>query len=342
MILAAAAAPLLTPYGEAEIIRGVVVTRATVVLRLPGGDQVRELSKGGDDLQTTIELRRQYPGAPIFVQETEEIVRQFRAGDARDDKALRQQLAFYDSQYPDAQRVEIKPLALQPPGSRFILGTDELGRDVWTRTLFGARVSLQVGIIATLIACVIGIVLGVCSGYFGGWFDLVVQRIVDALIAFPGLVLALALASIVGSGVWNVTLLLGFLMAPRVVRLARGIVLGARSYLYVDAARAIGASDARIMSRHILPNIWAPVFVFAGVLIGGVILIEASLSFLGVGVPPPTPAWGSMLSGSGRQYFQVAWWLAVFPGAALSLTVVGYNLLGDALRDHLDPRLRRR
>lgn len=338
LTLVTLAAPLLTRYGDTEIVQGVVVSHGEIVVTMPGGArEVRGLLPGENEFTASFDLRSRNPGAMVAFHEVTEVVYQFTGDDVRDAASV---VATYKSRYPDAFRVQARPLVLEPPGGRFLLGTDELGRDVWARVLYGGRVSLQVGLFATLIACVLGTALGTVSGFVGGWVDMIVQRFVDAINAFPGLVLALALASIIGQGVWNLIFLLGFLNVPGVVRLVRGIVLSTKENVYVEAARATGSSDLRIMTRHVLPSVWQPVCVVAGLLLGGVIIIEASLSFLGVGVPLPAPSWGGMLSSS-RRFFETAWWLAVFPGVALSLAVLGFNLLGDALRDFLDPRLGR-
>jgi peptide/nickel transport system permease protein len=219
-------------------------------------------------------------------------------------------------------------------------GTDNYGRDVYSRVIYGAWTSLQVSIIAVVIGTVLGTVIGVLSGYLGGVADLVLQRIVDAALAFPGLILAIALVGLVGPSVKNVSIAIGLVTFPSLSRIVRGPVLSVKEQTYVEAARSVGASGTRIMMRHILPNIMAVIIVVATARFGSAILVESSLSFLGLGPPPPTPTWGSMLSGDAIYIMQTAWWLAVFPGAAITLVVLGFNLFGDALRDILDPRMR--
>jgi peptide/nickel transport system permease protein len=231
---------------------------------------------------------------------------------------------------------------LEGPGPQHFFGTDDLGRDVFSRVIYGSRISIQVGIIAVAISTVLGTMIGLFSGYVGGATDLVVQRIVDALMALPLLIFALAIVAALGPSITNVMVALGIAISPGLSRVVRGSVMSVRQNLYVEAARSIGASDVRIVMRHVLPNVLAPIIVLATAGLGGAILAEGSLSFLGLGTPPPTPSWGGMLSGSSRIYMERAPWLAIFPGLALTLAVLGFNTLGDALRDYLDPRLRDR
>lgn len=231
---------------------------------------------------------------------------------------------------------------LGPGDQGFVLGTDHLGRDVFSRTLYGARISLMVGFIAVGIGTIGGSIVGIASGYFGGTVDFGIQRAVDMMQAFPGLILLMALVSILGASTNNAILAIGILLIAPTSRVVRGTVLSAKTNVYVEAARVIGASDIRIMVRHILPNVFAPIIVLASVTLGEAILAEASLSFLGLGTQPPNPSWGEMLSGSGRQYLTTHPHLAVIPGLAIMVTVLSFNLVGDSLRDILDPRLRNR
>lgn len=228
---------------------------------------------------------------------------------------------------------------LLAPGREFPLGTDEFGRDMLSRIIHGSRVSLKVGIIATGISAVIGIVLGAIAGYFGGRIDYLIQGLVDISWAFPTVLLAIFLIAVLGPGLVNVMIAVGLVYWGGFARVVRGQVLSLREWEFITAARAIGANDLRIMFRHIMPNIVAPVIVMCSLMMADAILIEATLSFLGMGAQPPTPSWGSILS-DGRTYMRLAPWVTIFPGIAIMLTVLGFNLLGDGLRDALDPRLR--
>jgi peptide/nickel transport system permease protein len=229
---------------------------------------------------------------------------------------------------------------LKPPGAQFYLGTDNLGRDVFSRIVYGARISVTVGFGAVTLSILLATILGVTSGYFGGKVDVFVQRLVDAAMAFPPLVILLSIMAVLGPGLLNVILVLGIVPSANRSRVIRSATLAAKENQYVEAARAVGASHLRIILCYILPNIMAPIIVVATNALGAVILIEATLSFLGFGVPPPYPSWGEMLSGSGRSYMYKAPWMAIWPGVAISVAVFGFNMLGDALRDLLDPRLR--
>jgi peptide/nickel transport system permease protein len=229
---------------------------------------------------------------------------------------------------------------LKPPGPQFYLGTDNLGRDVFSRIIYGARISVTVGFGAVTLSILLATIMGVTSGYFAGKVDVFVQRIVDAAMAFPVLVILLSLMAVLGPGLLNVILVLGIVPSANRSRIIRSATLAAKENQYVEAARAVGASHLRIILCYILPNIMAPIIIVATNALGAVILVEATLSFLGFGVPPPYPSWGEMLSGSGRSYMYKAPWMAIWPGVAISLAVFGFNMLGDALRDLLDPRLR--
>jgi peptide/nickel transport system permease protein len=229
---------------------------------------------------------------------------------------------------------------LKPSGPSHWLGTDNLGRDLLSRVIYGARVSMLVGFGGVALGLTGATVVGLVSGYLGGRFDLVVQRGVDAFMCFPLLLVALTIMAILGPGLANVILTLGLVLAVRDSRVIRSAVLTVKENLFVEAARALGGGHLALIFRHLLPNIMAPIIVLATVNLGAVILIEAALSFLGFGVPPPRPSWGGMLSGAGLVHMLRAPWLAIWPGVALSLAVFGANMLGDALRDVLDPRLR--
>ena len=228
---------------------------------------------------------------------------------------------------------------LQPPGWQHWLGTDDLGRDVMVRILYGARISLLVGFVAVGIATLVGIVLGALAGYYGRWIDTLLMRFVDIMLCFPTFFLILAVIAFLDPSIWNIMIIIGLTGWMGVARLVRAEFLSLRERDFVLAARAIGASDGRIIFRHILPNALSPVLVSATLGVAGAILTESALSFLGIGVQPPTPSWGNMLI-AGKQTLGTAWWLSVFPGLAILITVLGYNLLGEGIRDALDPRIR--
>jgi peptide/nickel transport system permease protein len=229
---------------------------------------------------------------------------------------------------------------LVAPGAEFWLGTDNLGRDVWSRIVHGSRISLVVGLASTLLGAVAGGLVGLVSGYVGGKVDLVAQRLMDVMQALPILVLALVLAAALGPSLTNTVIAISVVIAPRAARVVRASVLAIREFVYVESARALGVGHARVAWRHILPNTFGPFIVLVTAQLGGAILAEAALSFLGLGVPEPYPSWGRMLSIAAAEYAQKAPWLVIYPGLAISLAVFGTNLLGDALRDTLDPRLR--
>ena len=247
--------------------------------------------------------------------------------------ALAPQLSPYD---PLAQDLVNRS---QPPSRGHLLGTDRLGRDTLSRVIHGSRLSLSVSVGAVSLGLVSGTAVGLTSGYFRRWLDAVVMRIVDVMLAFPMYLLAILIMAILGPSAINTALAIGIASLPRFGRLVRGEVLSHREATYVDAARAVGASDARIMAVHILPNILNPIIVTSSLLIGTAILVEASLSFLGLGLPPPTPAWGLMVN-DGLAAIRSTPWVSIFPGMAITVAVLGFNLLGDGLRDLLDPRLR--
>ena len=229
---------------------------------------------------------------------------------------------------------------LTRPDATHWFGTDHIARDVYTRVLFGSRVSLLVGFIAVVTSTVIGTVLGVSSAYFGKTLDLLLQRVVDSLQAVPGLVLALTLIAALGPSLFAVILAITIVRWPGTTRTVRSVALSIKESQYTDAARAIGASDLRVMFRHIAPNVMAPVIVIGSAVLGGAIVTEASLSFLGLGVPANIPTWGNMLGQAQQRYIAAGPWTSIFPGLALTITVFGINVLGDAIRDVLDPRLR--
>jgi len=240
--------------------------------------------------------------------------------------------------YTPYERVEAGTFA--PPGAKHLLGTDQFGRDVLSRIIFGSRNTLRVSLLSVLLGASTGLVIGLSSGYLGGRYDTLVQRVVDVLQGFPIIVLALAIIATLGPSITNVVLAIGVSISPQMARVMRSSALSIRETVYVDAARAVGAGDGRIWVRHVLPNTFAPFIIIATAQLGSAILIEASMSFLGIGVTEPEPAWGLMLSGSAASYAKLAPWIPIFPGLAISLAVFSANVWGDALRDTLDPRLR--
>jgi peptide/nickel transport system permease protein len=239
-----------------------------------------------------------------------------------------------DVSYPDAINALGQALG---PSPAFPLGTDELGRDVLSRIVWGARVSLEVGFLATFITMAIGIALGVTAGYFGGWVDLAIMRLTDIMLAFPYLLFVIVVVSVVRPSVAIIILVIGLLGWAPIARIARGQALSTVQNEYIEGARAVGASHTRIMFRHLVPNMLAPIIVYGFLQVGVNILTEAALAYLGLGAPPPTPDWGSMVS-EGQQYMQTMPWLFFYPGAAIALTVVAFNLVGDGLNEALNPR----
>lgn len=242
-------------------------------------------------------------------------------------------IAPYDPYYMDASAT------LAPPSAEHLLGTDNMGRDILSRIFYGAQISLKVSIVSVSIATAAGVILGVVAGYFGKLTDGIISRILEIMFAFPEVLLALLIMSILGPSLNNIMIAIGIVYTPIFARITRGAVLSVKDSLYVEAARSIGVKDSIIIVRHILPNILSPILVQITLSLAFAILSEASLSFLGIGVEPDIPSWGIMLN-NGKAWIEIAWWVGVFPGIAIALAVLGFNILGDGLRDVLDPRLR--
>lgn len=240
----------------------------------------------------------------------------------------------------DPTSTNAKTSLAKPGMAGHALGADFMGRDLWSRIVYGARISLAVGIGATTLGCLLGVTIGLMSGYFGGWFDLIVQRLIDIMQSLPLLVMALVMAASLGPSMTNTIIAIAIPSIPNVARIIRSNTLQLREMPYVEAARAVGMNEIEIAFRHVLPNTIAPLIVLGTAQLGSAILTEASLSFLGLGIPEPHPSWGRMLSESAAEYVRTAPWLVIFPGIAISLAVFGTNLLGDAVRDILDPRQR--
>jgi len=242
-------------------------------------------------------------------------------------------LSPYDPSFIDVEKILIGPTQAHP------LGTDELGRDVMSRMIWGSRISLLVGFVAVGISILIGILIGAVAGYYGGWIDDVLMQFVDIMLSIPTFFLILAVIALVEPNIWNIMIVIGVTSWMGVARLVRGQFLALNEMDYVTAARALGAKDGRMIFFHILPNAMSPVYVSAVLGIAGAILVESSLSFLGLGVQPPVPSWGSIIT-DGKDTIEIAWWLSLFPGLAILITVLGYNLLGEGLQDALNPRLK--
>jgi peptide/nickel transport system permease protein len=248
--------------------------------------------------------------------------------------------AFAGSIAPYAYDESISGARMKPPSAQFWMGTDNLSRDVWSRVVYGARISVTIGFATVALSTLMATAIGLSSAYLGGSYDIVVQRVVDAWISFPALVIVLSLLAALGPGLLNLIVALSILGAAGASRVIRGATLSVMQNQYVEAARALGAGHARIVVRYVLPNVMATIIILATIGLGTVILAESALSFLGFGVPPPYPSWGGMLSGSGRSFMYHAPWMALWPSVAISMAVFGFNMFGDALRDLLDPRLR--
>ncbi|MEW6067920.1 MAG: ABC transporter permease [Nitrospirota bacterium] len=238
----------------------------------------------------------------------------------------------YDPNYIDRKHI------LEPPGFNHLFGTDDLGRDVFSRMIYGSKISLSVGFVAVGIATIIGIILGSLSGYYGGWLDRITMRFIDIMLSIPTFFLILAVIAFVGPSIWNIMIVIGITSWMGVARLVRAEFLSLKEREFVLAAKTLGASDFRIIFRHIMINSLAPVLVSAVLGVASAVLVESALSFLGLGVQPPTPSWGNILT-LGKDNIEIAWWLSVFPGLAILITVIGYNLLGEGIRDSIDPRL---
>lgn len=242
-------------------------------------------------------------------------------------------LAPYDPNHIDINAI------LMPPDTNHLMGTDSLGRDVLSRIIYGARISLKVGFVAVGLATLIGVILGALAGYYGGWVDNVLMRLVDLMLCFPTFFLILAVIALLEPSIWNIMVIIGVTSWMGVARLVRAEFLSLKEREFIQAARALGARDSRIIFRHLLPNALAPVMVSATLGVAGAILTESALSFLGLGVQPPTPSWGNILT-AGKDNIEIAWWLSVFPGLAILITVLSYNLLGEGIREAIDPRLK--
>ncbi len=248
-------------------------------------------------------------------------------------------IAPYPAGQQDTSRIQLPPLSTSESNTFHLLGTDALGRDLLSRMMFGGRISLLVGITVVSVAGLIGVPLGLLSGFFGKFLDTLIMRLVDVQLAVPFILLAIAIMAILGTGLWNVILVLGVSSWVGYARIVRGTVLSLREQPFIEAGRCVGMSNRRLILRHLLPNVWTPVIVLATQGVGGAILAESSLTFLGLGISPLIPTWGAMVA-DGRNYLTTAWWISTFPGLLLTVTVLAIYFLGDGLRDVLDPRLR--
>ncbi len=248
-------------------------------------------------------------------------------------------LAPYPAGQQDPERVQLAPLSTSHTGTFHLLGTDALGRDLLSRMMYGGRISLLVGITVVMVAALIGVPMGLLSGYFGKTVDTLIMRLVDVQLAVPFILLAIAIMAVLGTGLWNVIFVLGISSWVGYARIVRGTVLSLREQPFIEAAHCIGLANHRLILRHLLPNVWTPVIVLATQGVGGAILAESSLTFLGLGISPLIPTWGAMVA-DGRNYLTTAWWISTFPGLLLTATVLAIYFLGDGLRDVLDPRLR--
>jgi peptide/nickel transport system permease protein len=248
-------------------------------------------------------------------------------------------LAPYPDLHQDLSRTQLPPFSLAEGGTYHLFGTDALGRDLLSRMMFGGRVSLLVGVTVVTVALLIGVPLGLISGFFGKWADIIIMRVADTQLAIPFILLAIAIMAILGTGLGNVIFVLGVSSWVGYARIVRGNVLSLRSMLFIEAARCTGMTDRRVVTHHLLPNVWTPVLVLATQGVGGAILAESSLTFLGLGISPLIPTWGAMIA-DGRNYLTTAWWISTLPGLLLTTTVLAIYFLGDGLRDVLDPRLR--